>query len=189
MRRKKGEPNPLIICACGCGETLYKYDKYGRSRLFLKEHRHFIPLSFQFEKFVIKKDGCWGWTGTKSTNGYPQIRHNKKIIHGNRVSYELHHGEIPRGLDVLHKCDNPECTNPDHLFLGSHLDNMHDAILKGRMRGKRTFSDDFIKTIRDEYAKGERTVKELGKIYGIGADYLSRIVNHKARRYEYACTC
>lgn len=184
-KRKKGEPNPTIECACGCGQTFEKYDKYDRPRMFIKEHRHFLPLPMQFEKFVIRKEGCWGWMGTKNNHGYPQIRHNKKIVMGHRASFELFKGAIPEGLDVLHRCDNPECTNPDHLFLGTHLDNMHDMIQKGRGKGRRTYSDEFVAKLREVHKSGKYNYNQLSKLYGIDRDYISRIVNNKARATAY----
>ena len=73
------------------------------------------------------------WLGAKA-KGYGMIRlggmAEKKPA--SRVSWMLHFGPIPDGMHVLHKCDNPECTNPDHLFLGTHADNMRDKTSKGR---------------------------------------------------------
>ena len=79
---------------------------------------------------------CWEWQGgiNNSGPGYGMIRDTEyngmRTTH--RVSYEIHHGEIPKGKLVLHKCDNTLCVNPDHLFLGTHLDNTLDMIQKGR---------------------------------------------------------
>lgn len=75
---------------------------------------------------------CWGWSGILH-RGYAAFyfgRGNHFLAH--RFSYEIHCGEIPPGYFVCHRCDNPACTNPDHLFLGTHRDNMIDCIEKGR---------------------------------------------------------
>ena len=88
----------------------------------------------RFLKFVEKADGCWGWKGTTQRNGYTQITVNNKTVLGHRFSYELHKGPIPDGMRVLHRCDNPSCTNPEHLFLGTNADNMKDMYAKGRGR-------------------------------------------------------
>jgi hypothetical protein len=75
---------------------------------------------------------CWNWTAAKDKDGYGQIRIDGKSERAHRVSYELFYGTDPAHLCVLHNCDNPACINPDHLFLGTHSDNMADRGAKGR---------------------------------------------------------
>lgn len=89
------------------------------------------------EKFwsqVEKTDSCWRWTGRTKRHffGYGVFRFYGRNVNTHRVSWILTHGEIPNGLCVLHKCDVPECVNPDHLFLGTHADNCKDRHAKGR---------------------------------------------------------
>lgn len=79
---------------------------------------------------VNKENDCWEAQGYLDKDGYASITHKARRIH--RVSYELFIGPIPRSLSVLHKCDNPRCCNPDHLFLGTQKDNVADMIKKGR---------------------------------------------------------
>lgn len=82
---------------------------------------------------------CWVWTATKDKKGYgftwigPE-RKTRQHIRTHRLSYLLHVGPIPENLSVLHKCDNTSCVRPDHLFLGTQLDNMRDMCRKGRRR-------------------------------------------------------
>lgn len=99
-------------------------------------------LRMRFDAFTIKHDeGCWGWSGYKDKDGYGKIGKNNISRPAHRVSYELHVGEIPSSMLVLHRCDNPECTNPVHLFLGTQADNMADKVKKGRSadnRGERS---------------------------------------------------
>lgn len=82
-----------------------------------------------------KMTGCWEWSGAKSRTskkGYGQVRRGQKLIYLHVQSYRLWKGKIPSGLWVLHKCDNPTCCNPRHLFLGTQLDNWMDCLRKGR---------------------------------------------------------
>lgn len=96
-------------------------------------------LTRRFWAKVIRgpaEDDCWSWAGTKSTAGYGQIRAGRAgtpMLTASRVSYEIHFGPIPDGEYVCHKCDNPECCNPDHLFAATNSGNMQDAISKGRL--------------------------------------------------------
>jgi len=95
-----------------------------------------LALPTRFWAKVQKTATCWLWTGTRTRQGYGQFAVDKRTrASAHRMAYELTHGPIPEGLDVLHKCDNPPCCNPEHLFLGTHQDNMIDAVHKGRLRG------------------------------------------------------
>lgn len=77
-------------------------------------------------------DGCWEWTGHCNDGGYGRVTRQTEDRLAHRYAWELENGPIPDGMFVCHHCDNPPCVRPDHLFLGTHTDNMRDAQRKGR---------------------------------------------------------
>lgn len=131
----------------------------------------------RFEKFVmpIPWSGCWEWMGQISRYGKFRLG-REQLAH--RASWILHNGDIPEGLHVLHKCDNPSCVNPDHLFLGTHLDNMQDKVSKGRtsslvgeLHPNARFTEEQIKHIRE---CGIRS-KELAIEFSCSYTYIDQI--------------
>src|SRR5260370_21245414 len=94
-------------------------------------------MEFIWRDTVFPTNGCWVYTGHLNSKGYGQIKYNDKLELVHRISYRIMKGRIPKGLFVLHKCDNPPCFNPDHLFVGTQLDNIRDMISKGRQNNNR----------------------------------------------------
>lgn len=94
---------------------------------------------------VIDDNGCWNYSGCKQKyNGYGVVMiggRKGKRFYTHRLYWEKYNGPIPDDLHVLHKCDNPACINPDHLFLGTHKENMEDMIAKGRAAHQKLLKD------------------------------------------------
>lgn len=86
----------------------------------------------EFHKKYKKTPYCWIWTGSLKPDGYGCLYYEGKMWIAHRVSYIIHKGKIPKGMFVLHKCDNPSCVNPKHLFIGTNKDNLHDMVMKDR---------------------------------------------------------
>lgn len=114
--------------------------------------------------------GCWLWTGALSAYRYGAIGAGKlcKLKRANRVSWQLFKGKIPAGLNVLHKCDTPLCVNPDHLFLGTQEDNVHDMENKKRGYHKKGSAHSGAKLIEAEVLAirktGAKNVTEENKL-------------------------
>ena len=96
-------------------------------------------LSERFWSKVEMGPGCWRWTAALAPTGYGMIGRGPRqgTAYAHRLCWELTVGPIPAGLYVLHRCDNRWCVNPDHLFLGTHRDNIDDMVAKGRAPGFR----------------------------------------------------
>ena len=129
------DPSKPRTKACKCGRSIRVESEICRRCNGGYDSR---PLAERFWPKVQKGDGCWIWTaGGDRTTGYGRIRIGTRgtlqaLAH--RVAWELTYGPVPEGLIVCHHCDNPRCVRPDHLFVGTYVDNMRDAEAKGRMQ-------------------------------------------------------
>lgn len=143
----------------------------------------------RFMLHVEKTDGgCWLWRGARTEAGYGTMFHRagqNKMAH--RVSWELHRGPLPRGAFVRHACDNRLCVNPDHLVLGDHWDNVQDMVDRGRSpHGEKHWNSratgQQAKSIREEYAAGQMSVRGLAAKHGIGKTAVHAILTGRTWR-------
>ncbi len=158
------------------------------SALTPKEREH---INFWIKVDKRGENECWIWKGNKNYLNYGMITDNinKKTILVHRLSYEIHYGSIPENMEVCHRCDNPSCVNPIHLFLGTHKDNMKDMSLKGRTRNQDgelnsmcKVPTDIINNIRHDYNLNKITRKELSELYGVSYRNVCRIVKYERRK-------
>lgn len=143
----------------------------------------------RFVRNIDKTKSCWLWRGSTANDGRGQFRIDK-TMKASRVSFELFRHKIPSKLWVLHKCDNPACVNPKHLFLGTHQDNIDDMVAKGRStRGERNFSCKLkehqvleIRGILKERRERGLMVR-LAKIYGVTKSTIRDIREYRSWAY------
>jgi len=124
-----------------------------------------------WSKVLIKEpDECWIWTAFIDRHGYGRFYVDGEMMQTHRIAYTLTHGPIPPGMEVCHKCDNPQCCNPNHLFLGTHADNMLDMRQKKRARTLATkvkVTRTLKKQIREAYENEDTTIASLAERFGV----------------------
>lgn len=127
---------------------------------------------------------CWTWQGTLDRKGYGQISDRGRSIRAHRLAWELEHGQIPSGMQVCHRCDNPPCCNPAHLFLGTAADNQHDKRNKGRAArgsangGGGKLTDSAVREIRAALAERE-TLTAIAAHHGVTRQHIAMIRDGK----------
>lgn len=140
--------------------------------------------------------GCMEWTGSLTAGRYGRVRLRKHVLMAHRVSWAIAHGPVPVGLCVCHHCDNTTCVNPEHLFAGTHTDNMRDCSAKRRFtagrlsyarahpelmaRGERSamarVTTAMVLEIRSLYAGGGLLQREIADRFGVSKQHISRLV-------------
>lgn len=134
---------------------------------------------------------CWKWIGACDKSGRGRIAsigRNGVPALAYRVSWLIHHGEIPSGFDVCHKCDNPNCVNPDHLFVGTRKDNMRDAHSKGRIqkgssRPLAKLNEADVVEILNAHFFHKSTNQSLADRFNVSHQRISKIVNRRIWRH------
>lgn len=140
----------------------------------------------RFWSRVDRSAECWLWLGpTAGSNRYGQLRFRGRTIRAHRLAWELTNEPITEGMSVCHRCDQPLCVNPNHLFLGSHAENMHDMAAKGRATKRRgadvhgaRLDESAVRAIRALNAVGV-SQRELARQFGVSQHAVWGVVHRK----------
>lgn len=166
------------------------YDKMGNPRglqLRCREcQRKPTLLQKLMARIEIRRDGCWIWTGVVANTGYGHWHVDGRIHGVHRLMYELHHGPIPDGLLVCHRCDVRACCNPAHLFLGTARDNARDCADKGRtvkrpgeLHPMAQLTDEQAMEIRRRSTGRYGENAELAREYGVTRETIRNVITRR----------
>lgn len=129
--------------------------------------------------------GCWNWK-LRLNPDYGSFCFRKKQYKAHRMSYAVFNGPIPKDLFVLHKCDNSKCINPDHLFVGTQLDNIKDCRRKGRnnpnageQNGRATLTQEIANRIREEHAETHTSYSTLAELHNTNKSIIGLIIRDR----------
>ena len=148
-------------------------------------------MRLRMKSMLDMETGCWEWSGSRTPLGYGQMRFRGTRWLSHRASWVIHFGDIPKDdnhyqtMGVLHRCDNPACVNPEHLFLGDQKANSLDSVSKGRWgrrgcvgteHGRAILDDDAVRRIR----AGGESVTNLAKEYGVSKSAIQHILKRRS---------
>jgi len=155
-----------------------------RSEMVSRTHKKDLVERFWSKVDVRGNDECWNWTAVLNSDGYGHVKISGHHHGAHRVSWELAHGKIPKRMCVCHRCDNPSCVNPNHLFLATHAENMRDMAEKGRAGsnggspGEKNWSsvltESDVREIRRMLNDGIKQ-REIGEKFGVSRSTISAI--------------
>jgi hypothetical protein len=176
-------------CQGLCDMHYTRLRRHGDPQALMNADRNFdINQRLEYAGWTVVGSGCWEFNGSKR-NGYGQIAvpGNRSEI-ASRAAYMAWIGEIGEGMFVCHRCDNPACINPEHLFLGTHDENMDDCRAKERhahgvRQSHAKLTDGTTEEIRRLYATGDYYQWELGEIYGVSQTNVSQITRRKTWKH------
>lgn len=140
-------------------------------------HNEAILLKSKLLSRIATNGDCWEWQGARNSKGYGSISVGGRLILAHRLSYRVHTGKIGDSF-VCHRCDNPKCINPAHLFLGTPAENAHDMFKKGRgnPNPNRKISAADARAIRDKFATKTYKVTQLASEYRLAREYVHAIL-------------
>ena len=189
MKRSAPIPGVRFTALCsGCGIPFSGTGALGNHGRYSKT----CTPEMRFWGKVKKTASCWLWQGAANTTGYGMVSWaGRKNIVAHRLAWKLLRGEIPAGMNALHKCDTPRCCNPDHIFFGTQKDNAADCMAKDRhARGERNkknkLTDEQVLQIRRDYRRPTfkvSNIQELVKRYGVRRGTISAIIRGQTWRH------
>lgn len=187
-RDESSEKKKAVVCA-NCGRNFkYKHrnssTKYCGPACYHASQKKPMTIDRLFHGTTRTDSGCLNRPWGSTISGYSSFNVDGKTKLAHRVSYEMHYGPIPDGLVVCHKCDNPFCIEPTHLFVGTHKDNTQDALQKNRLvRGEAAknskLTDQDVLTIRARHKAGGITAAALAKEYKVSIALMSFVINRQ----------
>lgn len=189
----KNDDNQILWdCRCDCGQRTVVVSgnlQSGNTQSCGCTRKRWSSDLDRFWDKVDKRDAgsCWEWTAYKQGKGYGLIGTANGSARAHRISWRIHNGPIPKGLFVLHRCDNPACVNPDHLFLGTHKDNMSDRQRKkrhayGTRNGNAKLNPESVRAIR-ALAQQSISRRIIANIFNIHPDHVKKIVARRAWKH------
>lgn len=191
------------LCECGCGQPAPIARRHNPKLGHVKGHPvRFVcghaakvrPIRSPEERFWEKvdkhrPDGCWEWIAGADQHGYGTFWDGERLVKAHRYSFALANRPFPDHLDCLHKCDNPWCVNPAHLFLGTAKDNHTDMVEKGRAvypppnqvegetNGSARYTNAQVREFRRLFAERKMSIAAFAKLHGVNPGTMRRIVH------------
>jgi hypothetical protein len=128
---------------------------------------------------VDKSGECWIWTGPRHVRGYGHVRYNGKASRAHRVAWAIANGPVPKGMAVCHRCDNPPCVRPEHLWVGTQAENLADMRAKGRMANRPKVAalpdEELASLLRSLYESSPAmSMRVIGRELGVSKGTVSR---------------
>jgi len=180
-----------VVCDCGepmkakgyCIRHYHRWRRYGDPQAG-RVRRDATPVErFNRIGWIVMETGCHEWRGYRFPNGYGQFGRG---VYAHRFSYSIRNGDIPNGISILHRCDNPPCVKPEHLFAGTVQDNSDDMCRKGRSAngeraGQCKLTDVEVAEIRARYTAGGISQRQLAEQFHTTQSNVSLVVRHVNR--------
>lgn len=188
---------PYGYCECGCGQktkisSITRKNRgwiKGEPKRFIAKHKTTSPI----DCLLDSKSGCWNWQKAKTPHGYGVLRLDGNLEYAHRYYYKLAYGEIEEGMHICHKCDNPSCVNPEHLFAGTRSDNLSDCVNKGRhvsvfrnlegvKNNQSKMTPDKVSEIR-QLAKAGVSQRKIARQFGIAQSTAGAIIRRETWKH------
>jgi hypothetical protein len=180
----------IVGNSCSAKEPIYKCKELNREYFRPIPHLSEYQKDLLFQNVVKKDSGCWEWTKFRNKAGYGMMRVGTSMHLTHRLAWGATHGPMERGLCVLHKCDNPACMNPDHLFLGTRYDNAQDCVMKNRQtrmkgesNGMAILTEKQVRLLRDMHLEFGAPQILLAKIANVTTTNMSSLLSGKTWRH------